>query len=118
MKKYITLLSSVAIISLSGCTWNNPDIVKPEPQIVRQVEYVIRIPPAQLLTLPLNAAKIDIDKAKQSDAAKMLIASEERMKQLENQIIGIGEFFTSESEKLNKKATEINAETLNSASKK
>jgi hypothetical protein len=94
-----------AVIVLAGCG-HNP--VKPETLVAKEIEYVVRIPPKELLTIPPAVADIDVDAAKQGDIAKWILANEERMRALENMIKEIGLFFKVEDEKLKKQAEEKN----------
>lgn len=85
---------------LAGC---GHDPIQPEPPVVIKTQYVIKVPPAELLTIPDQVAPVQInDMTKQSDIAKWIIDSDARMTTLENQIIGIGNFLKTEQDKLNK----------------
>jgi len=88
-------------ILLTGCVTTGG--VKPEPQIVVKQEYIIKIPPAELLTVPPAVPDVDVDNAKQSDIARWINSIVERMDTLENQVIGIGKFFAEEQKKLEPK---------------
>lgn len=103
MKKLIMIVA----IALSGCAFDQ-GVVKPEPVVVKQTTYVIRIPPAKLITLPDPVPNIDVDTAKQSDVAAWLIAKENYTKALEDMIRGIGTFFVVEQAKLNDQAATEN----------
>lgn len=104
--KYILIF--VAIL-LTGCG-HNP--IKPETRVAKEIEYVIRIPPKELLTIPPAVADIDVDNIKQGDVAKWILANEERVRALENIIKEIGLFFKVEDEKLQKQAEEKNKREL------
>lgn len=95
------LFSLLLLSALSGCSLfaKKPDTVIPEPQVVIQREYVVRIPPAELLELPPQTKDVDVDSAKQSDVAKWIIANEIRIKALEQQIIAIAKFLRAEQTK-------------------
>lgn len=95
------------VIFLSACA-TTPEIVKPEQVVIKEVSYVIRIPPEVLLIMPEQVPKIDVDTAKQSTIANWIIDTNERTKMLENKLIEIGKFFKSEQDKLNKQAAEDN----------
>lgn len=97
MKTIIALLLALSVI---GCAHNE---VKPEPQIVVKQEYIIKLPPAELLKIPPKVADLDVDKAQQSDVAKWIAETVDRMDSLENQVIGIGKFFSDEQKKLEPK---------------
>jgi hypothetical protein len=104
----------VAVLLLSGCA-HDIKTVKPEQQVANRVEYVIKVPPKEIMTIPAPVQKIDIDTAKQSDISKWLVASEERMKTLEDQIIALGAFFVNEQSKLDDKAKAENTTSSTTA---
>jgi hypothetical protein len=104
----------VAALLLAGCA-HNIDTVKPELAVASRVEYVIKLPPKELMSIPAPVVKIDVDAAKQSDVAKWLVASEERMKTLEDQIIALGAFFVNEQSKLDDKAKVENVKSSDAA---
>jgi hypothetical protein len=106
------LLLPIILAGLLSACGHTRDVVKPETVMVKQIEYVIKIPPKELLEIPTPVKDIDVDTAKQSDVARWLLANEERMKQLENMIIGIAKFFKTEQDKLNKQAEEENKKAL------
>lgn len=97
--KTVSLLALVAI--LNGCTFGGG--VKPEPPIVTKQEYIIKVPPADLLKIPPKVKDLDVDTAKQSDVARWINETVDRMDKMENQIIGIGKFFNDEQKKLEPK---------------
>jgi hypothetical protein len=101
MNRIVYLLSAILIsLALVGCAGTVP--VKPEQSVIVQNKYIIKLPPADLLTLPKQIERIDPDKVKnQSDAARWIIANEERTRTLEDMIRGIAMFFTVEQAKLN-----------------
>jgi len=104
MKRFVIILP----LLLSACCHISP---KPEARIIPKMEYVIKIPPAQLMQLPLKPTKIDVDKSdlKQSDIATFIVGSEEYTTQLENKLIGIAKFFADEQQKLNTQANKENS---------
>jgi len=111
MKKITAFFFALMMI---GCA-HKTEIVKPEITNVKQVEYVIRIPPKEVLEIPPQVANIDVDKAKQGDIARWLLVNEERMRLLENKLIEIASFFKVEQDKLNKQANEENKKALEKA---
>jgi hypothetical protein len=113
---YKILLLSLLI--LGGCAHTTPDFVKPEIVVAKRVQYVLRIPPAELMTLPTVQEKIDVDTAKQSDIALWIVANEDRVRLIENQLIGIAQFFTVEDAKLKDQALEENKASVSEALKK
>lgn len=98
-------------ILLTACA-HDKELVKPEIKIAKQIEYVIKIPPAELMTLPAPVPMIDVDNAKQSDVAKWIIEQEKRTSSLENLLRGIASFFKEEKTKLDLQASTLNAEAL------
>lgn len=97
MKKILTIIFLTSI--LVGCGFKK-DIVKPEQPVAVKTEYVLRIPPAELMTIPPQVEKLDADNMRQSDVARWLISNEERTRSLENAIKGIASFFKVEQQKL------------------
>lgn len=97
MKKIILL---AALITLVGCQ----QMVKPVTPVTNTIvktEYVIKIPPAKLLTLPPPVPPINVDTADQVAVGNWLVAREKRTITLENMIIEIGKFFQEQQDKLN-----------------
>jgi hypothetical protein len=100
-----------AVLLLAACE-TAPKVEKPELRVVERVEYVLRIPPKELLTLPPPVAQIDVDSAKQSDIAQWILWSEERTRILENMLIELATFFKLEKLKLDDEAQKKNDEAL------
>lgn len=98
-------------VLLTACA-HTSESVKPETITVKQIEYVIKIPPKELLQIPPPVKDIDVDGAKQSDVARWILANEERTRQLENLILAIATFFKNEQDKLAKQAEEENKKAL------
>jgi hypothetical protein len=94
MRYIIALLLTLSVI---GCG-SNP--VKPEPQIVVKQQYIIKIPPAEVLRIPAPVPDTDPDTAKQSDIARWMAATVKRMDDLESELIGVSKFFDEEQKKL------------------
>lgn len=103
MKK-LTLL--MAVIMLSGCVFTKEVIKREEVEtkILPRLEYVIKIPPADIVVIPPQVANINVDKAKQSDVAKWIAANEERANKLEATIISIMRYLRDEQTTLDDKA--------------
>lgn len=92
----------LAALVLTGCAHWEP--VKPEEKVIVKQEYIIRIPPAESLTIPAKVPDIpDLDKATQGDVATWLANYEDRTKKLEAKLIEIGKFFKEEQNKLDGK---------------
>jgi hypothetical protein len=89
MKSYTLIL----LLALSGCATVKP--VPVLPPVIIKTEYIVRIPPAELTTLPDPVPNIDIDTAMQSDVAAWLIKKEEYTKSLENRLVGISTFLNT-----------------------
>ena len=99
------------VLLLSGCSWDSV-FTKPETRTVKQIEYVIKVPPAESLTLPNAVKDIDVDAAKESDIARWLIEKEKYKLALEKKLISIAAFFKTEQEKLNDKAKAENLKNI------
>jgi hypothetical protein len=93
------ILISILSVSLAGCTLL-PKKVQPEQVIVKQTEYVIKLPPAELLTLPAPVAPINVDTAKQSDVAAWMLQKEQYTRSLENMLKDIASFFQVQQKQL------------------
>jgi len=114
MKKKIIL---VACLFLTACGHDAPFIKpeKPEKVVVKEIQYVVKIPPKELITIPPQVDKIDVDAAKQSDIAKWIIAGEERTRKLEEMIRQLALFFKLEQLKLDEEAIKKNKEEAEKA---
>lgn len=108
MKKFLLIF----VLLLSGCAFDSPVMVTPEPVLIKQIEYVVKIPPTQLITLPPIVEKIDVDTAKQSDIARWILNSENRTQTLESMLRGIAVFFEVEQAKAEDAANELNKKAL------
>lgn len=97
------ILSALVLATLAGCE-TNPARPTAEVRIAERVEYVVRIPPEELITPPPTPATIDIDKATQSDVARWLLVNETYIKELKNKFILIAKFLKNEQDKLNAEA--------------
>ena len=95
-------------ILLSGClaTTKLPEV---ETRVVEKIEYIVRVPPAELTELPPMPLKIDVDKASQATVSQWIIDSEAHMLKLREQLILIGKFLRDEQIKLDKEAVEKNS---------
>lgn len=101
------LLSIIApLIFLTGCLQTAPKVPeeKLEPKVVVRTEYVLRIPPVELLTAPAQVPDIDTDTALQSDIARWLNAKEDRMSEFESKFREIGIFLRDEQTQLDNDA--------------
>jgi hypothetical protein len=96
MKK--TLIAFVFAVALAGCA--SRATIPLEQPVVQRVEYVIKVPPQELLSIPPNVQPIDVERAKQSDVAQWIILNEQRTRKLENMLMEIAKFFKSEESSL------------------
>lgn len=104
MNKLIAIIAMTVFVA--GCDINP---VKPESRAYKQVEYVVRVPPKEMITLPKAPAPIDVEKADQADVADWLLQKEKYTRSLENIIQSVAEFLVDEQKKANDKAAEENA---------
>lgn len=113
----ITRCILLACIFLYGCAHDEPFVKpeKPEKIIVKEIEYIVKIPPKELMTIPQQVEKIDVDNAKQSDIAKWIIAGEERTRKLEEMIRQLALFFRLEQLKMDELAIKKNKEEAEKA---
>jgi hypothetical protein len=108
------LLIAVTSVFLTGC-FGSFGKVKPELVTADRVEYVLRTPPAEFFTIPDQVKNIDLETAKQSDIARWVLATEKRVYELENKILGIASFLKGEDAKLQKDAAAENKKSLEDA---
>ena len=94
------IFSIIAAVLIGGCA--SASHIAVEPKTVIKTEYIVRIPPAELLTPPVKVANIDIDTAQQSDVARWLNAQQDRMDSFESKLRGVAIFLRNEQEKLSK----------------
>jgi hypothetical protein len=88
-------LYALMLLSLcSGCA-SIPN-VQPEQQVITRTEYLIKIPPAELLTLPPPVVDINVDQAEQSDVANWILQKEAYTRELEDKLTGIAAFFKTQ----------------------
>lgn len=102
MKSIASLILCAALVGCSTCP------PKVEQQIVKQTEYIIRIPPAETMTLPAAVETPDPQKSTQKDVAKYVNNLEGQIVALQNKLIEIAKFFEDEKAKLAKEAAEKN----------
>ena len=87
--------------------------VKPVPlalPVITQTQYVIKIPPAELMTLPAKVKDINVDTATQAEVAQWLIDNEKYTTQCTNQLKDIAVFFVTQQNQLNGTAAVQNAQ--------
>lgn len=80
-----------------------------EPQVISTVEYVVKIPPKELMTLPARPADVNLQAATQKDVAAWMIQNEDYVNTLINNFIGVARFLTEEQGKLTEQAKKENA---------
>jgi hypothetical protein len=102
-----TILVLAVAIALTGCaTTRVPE--KVEPTVASRVEYVIRIPPVELLDLPKPPPSIDVDKATQADVARWIAANEKWFNDVQNRFSEVAKFLRDEQKNLDKLAKDFN----------
>jgi hypothetical protein len=103
------ILPLILFLSLVGCE-TNPPRPEAETKIAERVEYVVRIPPEEMTTLPVAPASIDVDTATQATVAQWLLDNETYINGLRNRLISIAKFLRGEQEKLTEQARKMNLE--------
>lgn len=93
MKSILVLASTALLVGCGTCP-------KIEQRIVTQTEYIIRIPPAESMTLPPAIETPDPQKSTQKDVAKYVNSLEGQIAVLQNKLIEIAKFFEDEKAKL------------------
>jgi hypothetical protein len=92
------LLIPLAALILAGCATKQTVV---EQQVVVKYEYIMRVPPEELMSLPPPVKPIeDIDNATQGDVARWIVRQQERIAELEKRIIEIAKFLKGEQDKL------------------
>jgi hypothetical protein len=86
---------SLLIVSLllSGCFATLPP---KEPIVLEKFVYIVRVPPAETMSLPAPIAEIDIDSSTQADVAEWIVRSEKYTIELRTKLIEIANFFKHE----------------------
>lgn len=103
------LIAATLILALTACT--SPGQIKPEHRTITEVRYLVRVPPAELITLPEKVEPLDVDSATQADVAGWIIRKEEYTDTLENMIAQIAKFLLDEQAVADAKASEENVES-------
>jgi len=100
--------SSILILALflAGCCTN--PIIPTEPRLIKEVSYVVRIPPKETIELPAPIPKVDVSKATQADAAKFILDQASQITTLTNKLISVAKFLSEEQSKLDVKAKDEN----------
>lgn len=98
-----TITATALFALLVGCG-HTP--IQPEQKVVTKTEYVVKVPPAEMLTIPAQVENVNVDDPylKQGEVSKWLKNNEARTNKLENMLIEIGKFFKDEQAKLDEKA--------------
>lgn len=105
MKNLLIILAFSML--LAGCKTIG-DTIPEEHRTVKEVEYLVRIPPKELLTLPEPVADIDVDTASQAEVAKWIINKEEYTLGVENLLRQVAEFLSKEQADADAEAEEEN----------
>ena len=90
------ILIATLVIGISGCGMFS---TKKEVETVVKVEYVLKLPPVELMKLPpkIEPPKLnDNGEMMQSDIAVWILNQQKRMNELENKIIGIAKYYYPE----------------------
>lgn len=106
MKRLALIL---APLLLAACA-STHELPKPEVLVAERIEYVVRIPPAELMNVPPPPANIDVETATQATVANWLILNEEYINSLRNRIIEIAKFLKQQQDELNDEAKNKNLE--------
>jgi hypothetical protein len=106
MIKLLTIPLVAVALTACGTTSKLPSV---ETHTVEKIEYVVRVPPAELTELPPMPPKIDVENATQATVAQWIIDNERYMLKLREQLILIGRFLRDEQIKLDKDAAEKNS---------
>ena len=93
-----TLLAISLSLFLVACG-SNPTLPPVEQKIVERVEYLVKVPPKELMELPAAPAPIDSEKATQSIVAQWLLDNEDYINKLRNQVKAIARFLKDEQDK-------------------
>jgi hypothetical protein len=104
MKYFLLALMSLTLV---GCATTKV-AEKPEATVASRVEYVIRVPPAELLELPKPPASLNVDKATQADVARWIAANEKWFNDVQNRFGEVAKFLRDEQQNLDKLAKEFN----------
>lgn len=96
MKSILVIASTALLVGCGTCP-------KVEQRIVTQTEYIIRIPPAESLSLPPAVETPDYKQSSQKDVAKYINNLEGQIVALQNKLIEIAKFFDDEKAKLAEK---------------
>jgi hypothetical protein len=89
---------SLLIVSLllSGCFATVEPLPPIEPVVVEKYVYLIKVPPAETMTLPEPVSELDVDAATQADVANWIVSNEKYANELKLKLIEIANFFKRE----------------------
>lgn len=99
MNTTYTLAAILLTFALVGCD-TTPKVVVPEQKVVEKISYVVRIPPAEMTTLPPQPASIDVNTATQATVSQWVLDTEDYANDLASRIVSIGKFLKNEQLKL------------------
>lgn len=102
----------VALVALTGCGINP---VKPERKTVKEVAYIVAVPPKELTTLPEKVPDIDVDTADQAIVADWVLKKEKYTRDVEDLLIGVAEYLTNLQSNLDEKAKADNEAAIKEA---
>ena len=101
----LVILTLCTVILGCGST---PKPIPPEKLVIKETRYIIRVPPAELLSLPPPVQPLDVDTADQLAVANWLIDKERYTLEIQNKLKRIAEFLKSEQTKLDDQARDEN----------
>lgn len=89
---------SILIVSLllSGCFATTKDLPAVEPITIEKYVYLVKVPPAEVMSLPVPVKEFDVDSATQADVAEWVIRNEKYSNELRQKLIEIANFFKHE----------------------
>lgn len=109
-----TVFILAPLVLMVGCS-TVQKLPEVEIKVVEKIEYIVKVPPEELMTLPEMPASINVDEATQATVAQWIINSEQYSLTLREKLILIGKFLRGEQIKLDDLAAKENAAALNKA---
>ena len=97
------------MLVITGCSTTH-ELPPVEQKVAERVEYLVRVPPAELLELPVEPVAVDVDKASQADIARWLIENEKYVREIKRRLVEIAKFLKNEQSKADEEAKKKNTE--------